>query len=214
MNKSALNKSLTYLKKIFSEDHKAISAVKYLLSQVEQLEESIPKNSSGERFPLPDQLVDQGYHFALYSDGACRGNPGPGAWGMMGQDQTGAIIFQSSSVEMMTTNNRMELAGAIAALKELLDYRGTHFLEEKVVLFSDSKYVVDGITKWVAGWKKRQWKKADKKEPENLELWKDLDRLVSQFSAIDFEWVKGHAGHPQNEYCDHLANIALDQIGK
>ena len=84
---------------------------------------------------------------------------------------------------------------------------------EKLILFSDSKYVVDGLKSWIHGWKRRGWKKADKKVPENVELWQQLDQLVSKFKNIEYQWVKGHAGHPQNERCDQLANEALDDAG-
>ena len=82
-----------------------------------------------------------------------------------------------------------------------------------VFLYSDSKYVVDGIQKWVPGWKRRGWKKADNKAPENLDLWQELDVLVSKFDELQFKWVKGHSGHPQNEFCDQLANKSLDESG-
>ena len=113
---------------------------------------------------------------------------------------------------MTTTNNRMELEGALQAL-EALTREDTKALSKSVFLYSDSKYVVDGIEKWVPGWKKRGWKKADKKEPENLALWQELDTVVGKFKKLRFQWVKGHAGHPQNEYCDQLANQALDEAG-
>ena len=110
----------------------------------------------------------------------------------------------------------MELEGAIQALAELqrsCDESDILFEEAQVYLYSDSKYVVDGMNQWVVNWKKRGWKKADKKEPENVDRWKRLDVLASEFYKVHFRWVKGHAGHPQNERCDELANFALDEAG-
>ncbi|PIK16746.1 MAG: ribonuclease HI [Halobacteriovorax sp. JY17] len=150
--------------------------------------------------------------YALFSDGACRGNPGPGAWGMVGQNAKGEVLFKGSGVETTTTNNRMEMMGAIEAMKYLLS-EGVNTDSAEVYLYSDSKYVVDGLKSWMQGWKNRGWKKADKKTPENVDLWQELDRISSSFSNIQYLWVKGHAGHPQNELCDQLANEALDDSG-
>ncbi|MCR9206504.1 MAG: ribonuclease HI, partial [Halobacteriovoraceae bacterium] len=140
--------------------------------------------------------------------GACRGNPGPGAWGSLILSQKNEVLYEGSGVELGTTNNRMELMGAIDCLRNLKDDTN-----KKIAVISDSKYVVDGITTWVAGWKKRGWKKADKKTPENLDLWQDLDSLAETFQNLKFQWVKGHSGYPQNEYVDELANHALDDAG-
>ena len=165
------------------------------------------KASSSSELSLPNEIKNQD-DLALFSDGACRGNPGPGAWAYIVQDISGEVIAKDQDVAAKTTNNRMELAGAIEALKFLKDSKksGTFYL------YTDSRYVVDGIEKWVAGWKARGWKKADKKEPENLELWKLLDQLNNELK-VNFKWVKGHAGHPQNELCDQMANEALDEAG-
>ena len=165
------------------------------------------KTSSSSELSLPSEIKNQ-EDLALFSDGACRGNPGPGAWAYIVQDKSGEVIAKDQDVAAKTTNNRMELAGAIEALKFLKDSKksGTFYL------YTDSRYVVDGIEKWVAGWKARGWKKADKKEPENLELWKLLDQLNNELK-VNFKWVKGHAGHPQNELCDQMANEALDEAG-
>ena len=165
------------------------------------------------RFPIPAEVADRRWGFALFSDGACRGNPGPGSWGIMAQNSIGEVIFEASGMEAETTNNRMELVGAIEALKRFQDYAVRFDLPEEEVsvrLFSDSKYVVDGISKWVLGWKRRGWRKADKKIPENLDLWRELDGVVAIFYDIRFLWVRGHDGHPQNERCDRLANDILD----
>lgn len=168
------------------------------------IEEKAPSSSE---LSLPNEIKNQD-DLALFSDGACRGNPGPGAWAYIVQDISGEVIAKDQDVAAKTTNNRMELAGAIEALKFLKDSKksGTFYL------YTDSRYVVDGIEKWVAGWKARGWKKADKKEPENLELWKLLDQLNNELK-VNFKWVKGHAGHPQNELCDQMANEALDEAG-
>ncbi len=164
---------------------------------------------------MPAELNGIENSFALFSDGACRGNPGPGSFGMLAQNNAGDVIFEGSGVDNPTTNNRMELEGAIVALENLVEFLKENPPKAKphVWLFSDSKYVVEGVEKWVAGWKARGWKKADKKEPENVDLWKRLDETTKLFTNLKFKWVKGHAGHPQNERCDQLANIALDEAG-
>lgn len=149
----------------------------------------------------------------LYCDGACRGNPGPGAWACIGENEAGEQLFEASSVEFTTTNNRMELAGAIFGLSWVEKNQGQFPSPlTQVILSSDSKYLVDGAGQWLANWKKRGWKKSDKTTPENLDLWQQIDRLL-QVLVVKFVWVRGHDGHCQNEYCDQLANTALDQAG-
>lgn len=182
-----------------------LAEVKGLVESAEIVKKEV--SESGE-LPLPDLPGD--FDYFAFSDGACRGNPGPGAWGSVVQDHTGLVVYEASSVEMNTTNNKMELQGAIEALKFIARElnRDAH-----VALLSDSKYCVDGMNSWVAGWKKRGWKKADKKAPENLELWQDLDAVTESLGKVEFHWVKGHSGHPQNEKCDQLANVALDDAG-
>jgi len=170
---------------------------------------SVEDSSSDISFPLPEASKSE-FDFFGFSDGACRGNPGPGAWGSMIQDSSGKVIFEGSGVERPSTNNRMEMTGALRCL-EFLKEKG--FIEDRVIVISDSKYVVDGMNQWVLGWKKRGWKKADKKTPENVDLWMALDKLRLEFKHVGFSWVKGHAGHPQNERCDQLANEALDSEG-
>lgn len=150
-------------------------------------------------------LLGKPYQMVVFSDGACRGNPGAGAYGVH------VIQVSKSAVEMKeffpkTTNNRMELQGIIEGLKFALKNEVS-----KVLVVTDSKYAIDGIRSWMAGWKKRGWKKADKKTPENLELWQELDELKASFEVLDLEWVKGHSGHLENERCDELANQALDE---
>ncbi len=171
-----------------------------------------PTGGEVDDFSVP-QTVCNAQGVALFSDGACRGNPGPGAWGMLGQNARSERLFESSGVEMNTTNNRMEMIGAMQALKATLDTCSAPKHDPPVWLYSDSRYVVDGMNSWVRGWKARGWKKADGKEPENADLWRELDRLSSRFKKLTFVWVKGHAGHPQNEYCDKIANMALDDAG-
>lgn len=135
-------------------------------------------------------------HIDIYSDGACSGNPGPGGFGTI--IVYGGIEKEISGGEAVTTNNRMELSGAIAGL-EALKYPC------EVTLYSDSKYLVDGITKgWAAGWRKNNWIKSDKKPALNPELWQKLLELL-EVHKVTFVWVKGHNGHPYNERCDRLA---------
>jgi ribonuclease HI len=137
----------------------------------------------------------------IYTDGACKGNPGPGGWG--------AILFYGDKKkeicggEPATTNNRMELMAAIQAL-ELLNRPC------KIELHTDSQYVMKGITEWVRGWKARGWKTADKSPVKNDDLWKRLDAARDRHD-VDWRWVKGHAGHPLNERADQLANEGLRQ---
>jgi len=213
--KNQLLKSLKRLTKIFSDDQDSLESLDLLHSKLEKIE--ITENPvSDEDYPLPANLKNKKDTFAVFSDGGCRGNPGPGAWGVMVQASDEKVLFEASGFDEETTNNKMELMGAIQGLSLLRD----HLKDEKVdlgkanvSLFTDSQYVVKGINEWIAGWKRRGWKKADKKEPENLELWKVLDSEVNLFPNINLQWVKGHAGHPQNERCDQLANQVLDNEG-
>lgn len=138
----------------------------------------------------------------IYTDGACRGNPGPGGWGALlrYQDKTREI----SGAESETTNNRMELTAvisALAALKRTCPVRIT----------TDSRYVMDGITKWLPDWKNRNWKTAAKKPVKNQDLWQQLDELT-QLHSIEWHWIKGHSGHAENERADQLANLAIDRM--
>lgn len=218
MTKRRLAQYIREFKKVFSD-----GPGQELVEQLGELVQSLPddswtKSQTPGEYPLPKEFKNSTAEFALFSDGACRGNPGPGSWGMMGQDRAGKVIFESSGVEMLTTNNRMELVGAIEALKQLAAYC-TETLEAKlpydgkIFLYSDSRYVLDGLDKWIDGWKARGWKKADKKSPENLEYWQEIDQLREKFPKLEYVWIKGHSGHPQNERCDGLANEALDLAG-
>ncbi len=137
---------------------------------------------------------------AMFSDGACSGNPGPGGWGTILRFRAGDTVHEKelSGGETHTTNNRMELTAVIEGLSALKKPCA-------VTITTDSKYVVDSITKgWVYGWKKRGWVKSDKKPALNVDLWELLLPLLEQHD-VTFCWVKGHAGHPENERCDQLA---------
>jgi len=140
-----------------------------------------------------------------YTDGACSGNPGPGGWGALLIAREGDTVIKSrelSGGEAETTNNRMELLAAITALETL--ERAT-----KVTIVTDSVYVKDGITKWIHGWKARGWKTAAKKPVKNEELWQRLDAAAARHD-VTWEWVKGHAGHPENERADELARAGME----
>ena len=139
----------------------------------------------------------------VYTDGACSGNPGPGGWGALLIAKNGETVLKErelSGGEPETTNNRMELLAAITAL-ETLDRPAT------LTIVTDSIYVKDGITKWVHGWKAKGWKKKGG-EIKNLALWKRLDQAVSRHN-VTWQWVKGHAGHPENERADALARAGM-----
>ena len=138
----------------------------------------------------------------IFTDGACKGNPGPGGWGAI-LDYKGTRR-ELSDGEPQTTNNRMELSAVIAALSALTE-------PCEVTLTSDSKYVVDAVGKcWVYGWKKRGWKKSDNSPALNSDLWEKLLPLLSKHK-VTFVWIKGHAGHPENERCDELAVAAAER---
>ena len=139
----------------------------------------------------------------IYTDGACRGNPGPGGWGAL-------LVFGDAEKELFgaeadTTNNRMELLAAINALENLKSDR------YPVILTTDSRYVMDGITKWLEGWKRRNWKTASRQPVKNEDLWRRLDELASRYD-IEWRWVRGHSGHAENERVDALANRAIDEL--
>lgn len=147
--------------------------------------------------------MSQRKHLEIFTDGACSGNPGPGGWGAVLRYQ--GIEKELSGGEASTTNNRMELTAIIEALsilKEPCD----------ITLTTDSKYAADGITKgWAASWKRNGWKKADKKPALNSDLWEKILELTATHN-VKIVWVKGHAGHPENERCDTLATTAITQF--
>ena len=138
----------------------------------------------------------------IFTDGACRGNPGPGGWGVL-------LRYNNQEKELRgaeenTTNNRMELLAAIKALEALTE-------PCVIVLMTDSTYVKNGITTWLADWKKKNWKTSAKKPVKNQDLWQQLDSLASEHE-IEWRWVKGHSGHEENERVDALANLAIDEL--
>jgi ribonuclease HI len=141
-------------------------------------------------------------HVEIFTDGACRGNPGPGGWGALLRFKDSEKRLKGAVSE--TTNNRMELQAAISALESLPR-------SYKIQLTTDSRYVMDGIQQWLPNWKKRGWKTASKKPVKNEDLWRKLDELVSAHE-IDWYWVKGHSGHTENELVDQLANDAIDEM--
>ncbi len=141
----------------------------------------------------------------IYTDGACKGNPGPGGWGALLRAADGAEkeIFGG---QLETTNNRMEMMAVIEALSALK--RPCH-----VILFVDSQYVLKGMTEWLHGWKAKGWRTAAKQPVKNVDLWQRLDALVHQSEhRIEWQWVKGHAGDPGNERADALANRGVEQL--
>lgn len=138
----------------------------------------------------------------IYTDGACRGNPGPGGWGAL-------LRYRGHEKELFggekdTTNNRMELMAAIAALESLSR-------PCQIRLTTDSQYVMKGITEWLANWKKRGWKTASKQPVKNVDLWQRLDKALSPHQ-VEWAWVRGHTGHPENERADALANRGIDEL--
>jgi ribonuclease HI len=138
----------------------------------------------------------------IYTDGACRGNPGPGGWGV--SLRYNGTVKNLYGAEADTTNNRMELMAAIRGLESLKR-------PCKVVLYTDSKYVLEGITSWMPNWKRRGWKTAAKKPVKNVELWQRLDAATDDHD-ISWQWIKGHTGDEGNEMADALANQAIDEM--
>ena len=141
----------------------------------------------------------------VYTDGGCSGNPGPGGWGIV--VIANGEARQLSGGEKNTTNNRMELTAAISALSVIKNTPS--FNGKKITVNIDSQYVKNGITVWIKGWKQKGWKTADKKPVKNQDLWQQLDELNSSLD-VEWNWVKGHDGHQQNERCDQLATTAAD----
>jgi len=149
---------------------------------------------------MADEIVE------IFSDGACRGNPGPGGWGVLLRSKGKEKELYGG--EAATTNNRMELTAVIRALEALKRPSRVH-------LYTDSQYVQKGISEWVHGWKRKGWMTVDKKPVKNVDLWKRLDELNAQHE-VEWKWVRGHAGHPENERADRLANKGIpadDQAG-
>jgi len=138
----------------------------------------------------------------LFTDGACRGNPGPGGWGVL--MRYGDHEKQMYGGEKETTNNRMELTAVIEGLNSLKR-------QCSVKITTDSTYVKDGITSWIHNWKKRNWKTAAKKPVKNQDLWQALDKAVTEHE-VEWAWVKGHSGHRENDIADELANRGIDEL--
>ena len=140
----------------------------------------------------------------LYTDGACSGNPGPGGWAFILKHPATGKILDKAGAELDTTNNRMELQAVIEGLSALKS-------PSLVELYSDSKYVLDGLNVWLKGWKAKGWKTAGKKPVKNIDLWKALDDLASKHQ-VSFHWIRGHNEHPENERADRLAVAAREAI--
>ena len=143
-------------------------------------------------------------HIEIFTDGACRGNPGPGGWGAL--LRYNGIERDLFGGERETTNNRMELSAAIEALKALKE-------PCKVSLTTDSVYVRSGITEWMESWKKRNWKTSARKPVKNVDLWQALD-VQNKRHQVEWHWVKGHSGHRENEIADQLANRGIDELSR
>jgi len=140
----------------------------------------------------------------IFTDGACRGNPGPGGWGVL--LRAGKHEKELCGGELHTTNNRMEMTAVIKGLLALKN-------PSNVVLTTDSQYVRKGITEWIDAWKSRGWKTSAKKPVKNVDLWQEIDALAAQHT-IEWRWVKGHSGHAENERVDDLANRGIDELAK
>lgn len=144
-----------------------------------------------------------------YTDGACSGNPGPGGWGVLLRAIKGADIVKERSLNggaAETTNNQMELLAAISALEALEK-------PSKITVVTDSAYVKNGVTGWIFGWKRNGWRTSNKKPVKNVELWQRLDKAAARHN-VTWEWVKGHAGHPENERADELAREGMEPFKK
>lgn len=155
------------------------------------------------RPPEPGEQSDAGAlpSVRLYTDGACSGNPGPGGWAFILRHEASGKQIERSGGEPATTNNRMELMAIVMGLRALTR-------PARVRLVSDSEYALKGLGQWLEGWKRRGWKTAGKQPVKNQDLWEELDALAGGHS-VEFEWIRGHAGHAENERCDQLAVEAI-----
>ncbi|MFB3430171.1 MAG: ribonuclease HI [Phycisphaerales bacterium] len=159
-----------------------------------------------EKADQPTLIADDRPTVELFTDGACSGNPGPGGWAFLLKHAASGSQKEGSGGDPATTNNRMELQAVIEGLKALTR-------PSVVDLFSDSKYVLDGLESWIKGWKKNGWKTKSKQPVKNAELWRELDELRNQHT-VRFHWVKGHSNHAENERCDELAVAARDEAAR
>lgn len=156
-----------------------------------------------EKISLTGHRVDSLKKVEIFTDGACRGNPGPGGWGaLLRYGDREKCLWGGES---LTTNNRMELMAAIRALAVLKE--PCH-----VILTTDSQYVRQGITQWLAGWKQKGWRTASKQPVKNVDLWQLLDEQAGRHE-VEWHWIKGHSGHRENEIADQLANRGIDELG-
>ena len=152
---------------------------------------------------MADEAAAWDEHVHVYTDGACRGNPGPGGWGVL--LRAGGSEKELFGGERSTTNNRMEMTAAIRAFEALKR-------PMRVRMHTDSQYVLKGISEWIHGWRRNGWKTSDRKPVKNADLWQRLDELAKSHQ-VEWIWVKGHSGHPENERADALANRGIDQLG-
>ena len=151
---------------------------------------------------MKSDSVTQPQVVKIYTDGGCRGNPGPGGWGVLLRYQSVEKSYYGA--EAHTTNNRMELMGAIKGLEALTK-------PCVVELYTDSQYVQKGMSEWIVNWKKKGWKNSQKEPVKNADLWQQLDQLTAGHK-VTWHWVKGHSGHSENEFVDQLANRAIDEL--
>jgi ribonuclease HI len=204
---SNLEESLKQLSKNINNSINDKNINIFLSSLIDFFEQSSLSEKIESKEPVQFENVSK---YIIYTDGACRGNPGPGGYGFVILDQDLNILKEQNGYYENTTNNQMELMAARKALSYLKEQNQSKYNKLNILLVSDSKYVLDGLKSWLQGWKKRGWKKSDKSAPENLELWKQLDELTSNLCNISYQWVKGHSGEKYNERCDELANEAID----
>ena len=163
---------------------------------------------------MENKIIDK---IIVYTDGGCRGNPGPGGWGVVFdwvniESEKYNLKKTLSGSDKNTTNNKMELTAAIQAIKYFHDFTGYFKKPVKLEIYTDSKYVQQGITQWIKSWKTRGWKNASGQAVKNQDLWRQLDSLVCGSEDISWHWVKGHSGHAGKDYADRLANAAMDSI--
>ncbi len=175
------------------------------LEDAEELGNALIKNSINE-FKKQDTTIlrKKSTYLTIYTDGACSGNPGPGAAAYIIKEDANIIAKDVEVFNNTTTNIRMELKAVINALTYIVE---EGYSNSEITLYSDSKYVVDGITNWIKSWKDNNWRRVKNKPISNLNYWKCLDNINEQLS-IDWQWVKGHSGHPDNELVDNMAQDA------